>query len=140
MNAVGARGLISSTSDSGGDAFSRDDARYEPHNLFVNTAKLVDGREGHGGRAALHAGCSPYDDAAPPAGKHVSQRLGRVLRTPSTPTGGGQGGQVASACSTARPMTLEHGAPITADNVVIQQVEVTESDLRRRARATPRPR
>ena len=40
VHAVERSGLVSFDEDSGGDAFWRDSARYEPHNLFVNTAKL----------------------------------------------------------------------------------------------------
>ena len=40
VNDVERSGLVSFDESTGGDAFWRDDTRYEPHNLFLNTAKL----------------------------------------------------------------------------------------------------
>ena len=129
VNAVERSGLISYDEDSGGDAFWRDDARYMPHNLFVNTAKL-------------RAKSAKADRGRGTAAPAVPVRRGRaggwqarlaglrgvlVLRGRHVEVG--QGRRRWQRMLDGAPMTLDTGTPITAANVIIQQVVVTEGDL-----------
>ena len=128
VHAVERAGLVSYDETTGGDAFWRDQERVEPHNLFVSTARL---RAKAAGRTA-HAGpprrLLPFD-AHPPAGKHVST-VSMAFSSSVTATWrwDGSSGRWQRMLDGA-PMDLDSGQPITATNVVIQQVEVTEGNL-----------
>jgi hypothetical protein len=105
--------------------FSRDDAREEPHNLFVNTAKLwVAGEKRAKGEPAPRA-VFDYGDINKPNKKAASATIAFPLHEAEWHWQDGhwvrylEGG----------PMTLEGGDPIVADNIVIQQVKTTESDI-----------
>jgi hypothetical protein len=129
VNDVKRSGLVSFDEDSGGDAFWRDTQRYEPHNLFVNTAKLranaTKQAAGEGPPRRLFA----FDAKAPSTGKHVSTVS---MAFSSSVTATWQWDREAERWQRmleGAPMTLDTGAPITAANVIIQQVVVTEGDL-----------
>jgi DUF3048 family protein len=129
VHAVERSGLVSFDEDSGGDAFWRDTARYEPHNLFVNTAKLraksVKRTTDEGPPRRLF----PFDAEAPTAGKRASQVSmsfsSSVTATWRWDKGAGRWQRMVEDA----PMTLDTGTPITAANVIIQQVVVTEGNL-----------
>ena len=130
VHAVERSGLVSFDEDSGGDAFWRDTERYEPHNLFVNTAKLrAKAGEAHGRRRSaappvpVRRGRSGRRQARRPVSRCPSRR-------PSTATW--QWDKAAGRWQRMyqdAPMTLDTGTPITAANVIIQQVVVTEGNL-----------
>jgi hypothetical protein len=129
VNDVERSGLVSFDEDSGGNAFWRDTARYEPHNLFLNTAKLrlksAKQTAGEGPPRRLF----PFDPKAPAAAKHVS-RVSMAFSSSVTATwqwdkGAGRWQRMYEDA----PMRLDTGTPITAANVIIQQVVVTEGDL-----------
>ncbi|MGZ5298229.1 MAG: DUF3048 domain-containing protein [Actinomycetota bacterium] len=129
VHAVERSGLLSFDEDSGGDAFWRDTQRYEPHNLFVNTLKLrakaAKETAGEGPPRRLF----PFDVEAPAAGKHVS---GVSMSFSSSVTATWQWDKAAGRWQRMyqdAPMTLDTGTPITAANVIIQQVVVTEGNL-----------
>ncbi len=129
VNDIGRTTLKSYDETSGGDAFARDDGRVMPHNLFLNTTKLWS----EAGPAATKAGpprrVFTFAAATPSHAKRVS---GVTLTFSYANT-------AAWSWLPARgtwqrlldgaPMTLESGTPITATNVVIQQVVVTASNL-----------
>ena len=130
VNAVERSGLVSFDEDSGGDAFWRDDARYEPHNLFVNTAKLraksAKATAGEGPPRRLF----PFDDDGADRGQARVAGVGGVLVLRGRPRGSGTRAPAAwQRMLDGAPMTLDTGTPITAANVIIQQVVVTEGDL-----------
>jgi DUF3048 family protein len=128
VNAVESAGLVIFDETTGGDAFWRDAERVAPHNLFLSTAKL---RRQATGRIA-HAGpprrLLPFD-AHVPAGKHVATVStvfsSSVTATWRWDTSSGRWQRLLDGA----PMALDSGQPITAANVVIQQVEVTEGAL-----------
>ena len=129
VNAVERSGLVSFDEDSGGDAFWRDTERFEPHNLFVNTAKLRARSEkqtvGEGAPRRLF----PFDAAVPTVGKRVSQ-VSMAFSTSVDATwrwdnGAGRWQRMYQDA----PMALDTGTVITAANVIIQQVVVTEGNL-----------
>jgi hypothetical protein len=129
VNDIGRSTLISYDETTGGDAFSRDDARVMPHNLFVNTSKLWV----RAGKAASKAGpprrVFTYDPALPRGSKRVS---GVTLAFSSSNTAAWTwlpARDVWQRLLGGSPMTLESGRPITAENVVIQQVVVSASNL-----------
>lgn len=129
VNDIGRTSLISYDETSGGDAFTRDDGRVMPHNLFLNTTKLW----AKAGAAATKAGpprrVFTYGAATPPHAKRVS---GVTLTFSYANTAAWSWLPVRGAWQRlldGSPMTLESGQPITAANVVIQQVVVSASNL-----------
>jgi DUF3048 family protein len=129
VNDIGRSTLMSFDETSGGDAFSRDDSRVMPHNLFLNTAKLW----ARAGSAARNAGpprrVFTFDGDVPRSGKRVS---GVALTFSYANTAAWQWMPARGEWQRlldGSPMTLESGEPITAENVVIQQVVVSASNL-----------
>lgn len=109
------------------DAFTRDEERTAPHNLFVSTKALY--RQGR-----TIAAEEPPPAPAFPFDESISVRSKRARSATI----------VFSSLATAewrwsqdrwvreregQPMVLENGSPIEADNVVIQVVRTSESDL-----------
>lgn len=120
-------GIIGLTEASAPAAFSRDDARYAPHDLFTGTGLLYKAA----GKPARVEGpptaVFTYDEAV----QKPSKRVGRVDVEFSDAS-------VASWIWSKRhwvrlldgsPMALESGATVVADNIVIQQVVVTDSGI-----------
>jgi hypothetical protein len=120
-------GIVGLTEGSDPAAFSRDDARYAPHDLFTSTSLLYRAA----GRRARQAGpptpVFSYDEETP----RPSKRIRSVDVSFS-------GSNVASwTWSRGRwvrlldgePMLLEGGESLVADNIVIQQVVVTDSGI-----------
>jgi hypothetical protein len=129
VHAVERSGLVSFDEDSGGDAFWRDDARFEPHNLFVNTARLrakaAKRTAGEGPPRRLF----PFDAERPSVGKHVA---GVSMSFSSSVTASWRWDKGTNRWQRMlgdQPMSLDTGSPITASNVIIQQVVVTEGNL-----------
>jgi hypothetical protein len=129
VHAVERSGLVSFDEDSGGDAFWRDTARFEPHNLFVNTAKLRAKAAKRTAGSGQPRRLFPFDAEAPAAGKHVS-RVSMSFSSSVTATWqwDKNAGRWRRMYEDA-PMTLDTGTPITAANVIVQQVVVTEGNL-----------
>jgi hypothetical protein len=129
VNIVKRAGLVGFDETTGGDAFWRDPDRVEPHNLFVSTAKL---RRKSAQKAADEGPprrLLKFDPAAPSIGKHVAS-VSMTFSSSVTATwkwlpAAGRWERMLQDT----PMTLDTGAPITAANVVIQQVFVTEGNL-----------
>ena len=103
VNDVKRSGLVSFDESTGGDAFWRDDTRYEPHNLFLNTAKLrCEVGEADGGRGAT-APRVPVRRRAPGRRQARLAGLDGVLVSPRPPRGGGTKAPGAgSACTRTR--------------------------------------
>jgi hypothetical protein len=127
VNIVRQAGVIELTEDDPASAFTRDDARVIPHNLFTNTQKLwAAAAKSHKDATAPQA-VFTYDEAIPkPSKKAASATI--VFSSLATAEWRWEGGQWVRYLD-GSPMTLESGAPIATDNVVIQQVEVTESSF-----------
>ena len=129
MNDVKRSGLVSFDESTGGDAFWRDDTRYEPHNLFLNTAKLRARSAKQTAGEGPPRRVFPFDGAAPTAGKHVSQVSMAFSYSVTATWRWDKGAGRWQRMYQDAPMTLDTGTPITAANVIIQQVVVTEGDL-----------
>lgn len=108
-------------------AFSRDDGREVPHNLFVSARKLY--AKGRSVAPDEPAPASPFrfDEEVPtPSRKARSATV--VFSGLATAEWRWQQGHWVRFLD-GSPMMLEHGAPISADNVVIQVVRTTESEF-----------
>jgi hypothetical protein len=129
VNAVERSGLVSVDESTGGASFWRDPERFAPHDLLVNTTKLrakvakLIADEGPPRRVF------PFDVEATVPGKRVVSVTAAFSSSVTTtwrwmPAAGRWQRQYEGA-----PMTLDTGQAITATNVLIQQVEVTEGNL-----------
>jgi Protein of unknown function (DUF3048) N-terminal domain/Protein of unknown function (DUF3048) C-terminal domain len=130
VNIVKQAGVVGMTEGDPAAAFTRDDGRVMPHNLFTNTSKLwVTGKK----RAKGEPGPQPvfaYDDEVQKPNKKAASVTIVFSNTASTSTAEWrwQQGRWVRFLEEA-PMALETGEPIVTDNVVIQQVKTTESDI-----------
>jgi hypothetical protein len=129
VNDIARSTLMSFDETAGGDAFSRDDSRVMPHNLFLNTTKLW----ARAGSAARKAGpprrVFTFDSDVPTGAKRVP---GVTLTFSYANTAAWRWMPARGAWQRlldGSAMTLESGGPITAENVVIQQVVVSASNL-----------
>jgi len=129
VNDIDRSTLMGYDETTGGSAFSRDDRRVMPHNLFVSTAKLWAVVGPKAATAGPPRRVFAFDATAPARAKRIT-RVDIPFSSASTATW-------TWAASLGRwerrfdgaPMKLESGQPITAANVVIQQVIVTASNL-----------
>lgn len=125
VNIVRQAGVIELTEDDPASAFTREDARVIPHNLFTNTQKLCAAAAKSHKDATAPQAVFTYDEAIPkPSKKTASVTI--VFSSLATAEWRWEGGQWVRYLD-GSPMTLENGDPIVTDNVVIQQVETTES-------------
>jgi len=126
-NIVEDAGMTTLDESSAVKAFSRDDGRVAPHNLFTSTKPLwAKGSSLAGGEPAP---ASPFvygDEATKPNKKARSATI--VFSGLATAEWRWSNGHWVRFLD-GSPMMLEHGAPIAADNVVIQVVKTTESDF-----------
>ena len=108
------------------DAFTRDSARQMPHNLFAATKPLwVAGKA----RAKNEPPPTPvftYSSDVPSGHKRAGVTI--EFSHSAVADWRWQGGQWVRFLD-GSPMNLENGSPITADNVVIQQVQTAESAI-----------
>ncbi|MEO8475644.1 MAG: DUF3048 domain-containing protein [Actinomycetota bacterium] len=125
VNIVRKAGVIELTEDDPAPAFTRDDARVIPHNLFTGTQKLWAAAAKAHKAATAPEPVFTYDEATPkPSKKTASATI--VFSSLATAEWHWEGGRWVRYLD-GSPMTLESGDEIAADNVVIQQVETTES-------------
>ena len=122
-----AAGVVQLTEANTPDAFTRDGGRVAPHNLFASTAVL------------WRAGEKQVDDPATPRAAFTfgeglpekSKKAGTIDITFSTlsSTGWEWGGGRWTRLLSGAPMALESGAPIEAENVVVQVVDVSQDTI-----------
>jgi hypothetical protein len=120
-------GVIGLTEGSDPAAFSRDDARYAPHDLFTSTSLLY---KAAGKQARQEGPPTPvftYDETIPKPSK-------RVRSVDVSFSGSNVASWTWSKGRWARlldgePMVLESGDALVTDNIVIQQVVVTDSGI-----------
>ena len=125
--AVDKANIVSFTESSANDAYTRDDQRVMPHNLFVNEKVLF--------RLARKQGVdfSPprevftfSDDLPTPAKK--TKTVSAAFSTAHIAEWRWSGGRWTRLLD-GSPMELEDGKTVTADNLVIQEVGVTTSTI-----------
>lgn len=125
--AVDDAGIVSFTETSANDAFSRDDARPSPHNLFVSTKKIYGIASRNGVDPSPPDALFRFDEEVPGPSK---PRTSASVAFSSTNIVGWEwaGGRWVRQLD-GEPMLAENGAPIATDNVVIQEVIVTDSNI-----------
>jgi len=127
VNIVRKAGVIELTEDDPASAFERDDSRVIPHNLFTNTQKLWAAAAKSHKDATAPQPVFTYDETVPKPSKKASSAT-VVFSSLATAEWRWEGGRWVRYLD-GSPMNLESGAPIATDNVVIQQVDVTESSF-----------
>jgi hypothetical protein len=132
VNTVRQAGVIMMTEGDPPAAFTRDDARVMPHDLFTSTQKLwaAGAKRDKGEREGAPRPAFSYDEEVQKPSKKVASVTIEFSTTASTATAEWrwQQGRWVRFLDGA-PMALESGDPIVTDNVVIQQVKTVESDI-----------
>ena len=126
-NVVDDAGMTTMDESSALKAFTRDEARVAPHNLFTSTKPLWVKGKSLAKNEPMPA--SPFlfgDDVPTPSKKARSATV--VFSGLATAEWRWAKGQWVRYLD-GTPMLLDSGGPITADNVVIQVVKTTESDF-----------
>ena len=120
-------GIISLTETTANAAYVRDDARSAPHDLFVSVRELYPIAAEQGAGDAPPRSVFRYDEEVPTPNR---PRTGATVTfSTSTVVGWSWTDGRWQRLLDGAPMTAESGAPIAVDNVVIQQVRVTDSDI-----------
>jgi hypothetical protein len=119
--------LLQLTETSGNVAYERDDARSAPHNLFVATRPLFRLATEADVDAAVPPALFRFDDEVPSPSKRRSSAT--VAFSSSNVVEWSWDGARWVRQLDGAPMLTEGGAEIAAENVVIQEVVVTESDI-----------
>jgi Protein of unknown function (DUF3048) N-terminal domain/Protein of unknown function (DUF3048) C-terminal domain len=119
-------GVVSLTETSAADAFVRDDSRSAPHNLFVSTKKLYQLAE-RTVDFSLPEAVFRFDEEVPTPSK--PRTSASVAFSSSNVVGWAWSEDRWVRELDGEPMTAENGDVIAADNVVIQEVVVTDSDI-----------
>jgi hypothetical protein len=126
INLIRKSGVAAMTEGDPAPPFTRDDSREAPHNLFTDTGRLwVAGLKRAKGEPVPQAVFS-YGEDVPKPSKKVSSA---TIAFPLTSAGWTWQGGAWVRSQNDSVMTLEDGTKVTVDNVVIQQVETTESDI-----------
>jgi Protein of unknown function (DUF3048) N-terminal domain/Protein of unknown function (DUF3048) C-terminal domain len=119
--------LLQLTETSGNVAYERDDARSAPHNLFVATRPLFRLATAAGVDVAAPRAVFRFDEDVPTPSKRRSSAT--VAFSSSNVVEWAWDGDRWVRQLDGAPMLTEGGAEIAVDNVVIQEVVVTESDI-----------
>ena len=120
-------GVVSLTETSANDAFVRDESRSAPHNLFVSTKKLYSFAKRSGADFSLPEAVFRFDEEVPAPSR---PRMSASVAFSSSHVAGwawSRGRWVRQL--DGDPMLSESGTPIAVDNVVIQEVVVTDSNI-----------
>jgi DUF3048 family protein len=126
-DAVNRADIVSFTETSANDGFTRDDSRSAPHNLYVSTRVL------HRIAKTSKVDLSPpdpvftFDEAVPTPSKRIHAATVTFSSATTAEWAWSDGRWVRHL--DGEPMLLEDGEPIVADNVVIQEVVLTESNI-----------
>jgi Protein of unknown function (DUF3048) N-terminal domain/Protein of unknown function (DUF3048) C-terminal domain len=125
---VARSGLYDFNESTGGKAFTRDPGRVEPHNLFVNTAKL---RKVAGHKPAKQGAPDPMFTYGDWSGKsHKATHLEMTFSTLNTVDWDWSRKDSAwLRTDNGQPNVLEGGQRIAAPNIIVQEVKVTTSDI-----------
>ena len=128
MNIAHKSGLTLMQEGDPAGAFSRDEQRTVPHNLFVNTFNLWAAGAKRAKNEPSPAPVFTYDADVPSPSKPGARVAVAVLRARRPRSGAGR---EAGTCdsSTVRPCSSRAGSRWPADNVVIQQVKTDQSQF-----------
>ena len=126
VNLLNAMGLIGLTETSAPAVFHRDPARAVPHNLFVSTQAAYQAGKKATRKEGAPRSVFTYSSTVPKGKKIRSVTI--QFSFSATATWSWSGGHWVRMLDSA-PMKLESGTPISADNVIIQQVVVSQGSL-----------
>jgi hypothetical protein len=120
-------GIVSLTETSANEAYARDDSRSVPHNLFVSTKKLYRIAQKRDTDSSLPEAIFHFDEDVPTPSK--PRTSASVTFSPSNEVGWAWSADRWVRQLDGEPMLAESGTSIAVDNVVIQEVVVTDSDI-----------
>jgi hypothetical protein len=126
-SALEAADVFQLTETSGNNAYERDDSRSAPHNLFVATRPLFSLAKKAGVDFSAPQALFRYDDAVPSPSRRRTSAAVTFSTSHVAEWAWSQGRWVRQL--DGAPMLAENGSAIAVDNVVIQEVVVTESDI-----------
>jgi hypothetical protein len=124
--AVDRADITSFTETTANDAFSRDETRVAPHNLYVSVQGLYRAAKAADADLATPRELFAYGDELP---RSKPRRTATVTFSSSTTAEWGWSGDAWVRQLDGAPMLLDDGNPIRATNVVIQEVEVRQSAI-----------
>jgi hypothetical protein len=122
-----AAGVVQLTDTSASAAFERDDARSAPHNLYASTKALYRVARQTGADRSLPNALFTYDEDVPAPSRRRTSATIWFSGSNAAEWAWSNGRWVRQL--DGAPMLAENGAPIAVDNVVIQEVVVTMSDI-----------
>jgi hypothetical protein len=120
-------GVVQLTETTANEAYERDDTRSAPHNLFASTKALYRIAKGTGASFSTPQALFRYDDAVPSPSRRRTSAAVTFSTSNVAEWAWSQGRWVRQLDGT--PMLSESGAQIAVDNIVIQEVVVTVSDI-----------
>jgi hypothetical protein len=120
-------GVVSLTETSASEAFFRDETRSAPHNLFVSTKKLYGIARETGADFSLPRALFLFDEEVPAPSK--PRTSASVAFSASNVVGWVWSEDRWVRQLDGEPMLAQNGTPIGVDNVVIQEVVVTDSNI-----------
>jgi hypothetical protein len=120
-------GVVSLTETSANEAFSRDDSRSAPHNLFVSTKTLYRIARQSGADSSLPGSLFRFDEEVPAPSK--PRTSASVSFAASNVVGWAWSEDRWVRQLDGEPMLAQSGNAIAVDNVVIQEVVVTDSNI-----------
>jgi hypothetical protein len=120
-------GVVSLTETTANEAFVRDESRSAPHNLFVSTKKLYRIARQQNVDFALPEAVFRFDEEVPSPSK--PRTSASVAFAPTNVVGWSWSKDRWVREIDGEPMLAENGEPIAVDNVVIQEVVVTDSNI-----------
>lgn len=120
-------GVVSLTETSASEAYVRDGSRSAPHNLFVSVKKLYGIAQDKGVEFSVPGAIFRFDEEVPAPSKRRTSAT--VAFSPSNIVGWAWSNDGWVRELDGEPMLAENGTPIAVDNVVIQEVVVTDSNI-----------
>jgi hypothetical protein len=120
-------GVVSLTESSANDAYVRDESRSAPHNLFVSVKKLYVLAKRSEADFSVPGAVFRFDEEVPAPSKRRTSAS--VAFSPSNVVGWAWSKGAWVRQLDGEPMRAESGVPIAVDNVVIQEVVVTDSNI-----------
>ena len=120
-------GVVSLTETTAAEGYARDESRSAPHNLFTSTKKLYRIAEKQKVGSGIPNAVFRFDEEVPSPSKRRTSASVAFAPTNVVGWSWSEGRWVREL--DGEPMLLQSGDPIAVDNVVIQEVVVTDSDI-----------
>jgi hypothetical protein len=120
-------GIVSLTESSATGAYHREDARSAPHNLFTSTMALYRSARQAGADLSIPSALFRYDETVPSPSRRRTSATVTFSFSTNVGWNWSQGRWVRQL--NGAPMIGASGAAIAVDNVVIQEVVVSDSSI-----------